>query len=930
MRLTVKDRFLLHLLPYVKFNEALEVPLAVTQEGVADACWFSQRHLHQYVHPLVREGLVHERRAHVKGVRQRRKVYGLTDSGRLVARRLRIKALSSTVVVEGDGGPRELTIAEAISEVEGPVSPLQALRLAAREEPIRLEDLESRMEPPLEEMMADAPRIEEFVGRTTELEALTETNGPRLFVIRGVAGIGKSSLAARACEQLRGRRNLFWHRVRPWDTRDSILSRLAAFLANLGKPGLRAVLMRGQPGRAAEVLGEDLPETEAFLVFDDAHQAAPDLQPFFQLLLDALARAAEVRALVLTRTALAFYSRREVVVDSLVREYELRGLEPHEVAAYLSHHQLPERAFQVAQGLHGHPLFLELLRANNPVSGTFGDVHRYLEEEVYADLDKQERGMMKVASLYRVPIPRDALFADSEWNHDVLLSLLGRSLIRRVGQGSFEAHDTIRDFFRGLLTSAESGALAGFAVEQLRALASGAREADESARCVGYLSNAIELSTVPSEQGSLFELLGDANLRLGDLLAVSVAFRSAAKLASDPETQSRAHRKMASALNEWGDLASAADEIRAGFQALGKTRSVEKGWLHLARSQVYLGTANARKAKEEVETALSVFRELQDVRGEATALIWRAKVLTDLGAGGERLPSARSGLSTALELADALDDPELAARAHIWMTQVIAMETGDTEKARRHLAAVEATPRALENYRIRIEFLSQRAVHHGADDADFEARAADCRELIRGAKRVRDNYGLAYGKYLLATVEVVNGHPDKARTLWEEAAAQWQGFGNLRMLPNTLFHMGRCCLMEGDLSGFRRVRKRIEAPSLEEAVGVPLYPAVLRALDLFLSGEWRSSSEVFEEELKKLQARVDEDGGYGKELARTRLMYGIALHLMGREQDARTHFRWGQEHHRAWNRPGHILEAEVEKRHLINGIRRILRSAPVP
>ncbi|MFQ5919688.1 MAG: AAA family ATPase [Thermoplasmata archaeon] len=930
MRLTVQERILLHLLPYGRVDEAPEAPVAVARQGVAEACWISQRHLSQYVRPLVEKGHVTEWKAHVRGVRQRRKVYALTGSGRRRAKRLHERVLSTPLQVQDDGGTREVTIAEAISNVGGSVPPLQVLRLAARGEPISLEDLERQAAPPRVEMTDDAPQIGDFVGRATELEALTEAGGPPLFVVRGVAGIGKSSLAARACAHLRGERDLFWHRVRPWDSRDSILSRLAAFLARLGKPGLQAVLMRGQAGRAAEVLREDLPGTGALLVFDDVHRADSDVQPFFRFLLEALVRADDVRAIVLTRHALPFYSRQDVVVEGVVQELELQGLEPREVAAYLSHHELSERAVEAAQHLHGHPLFLELLRAHNTVSEVLDDVHRYLEEEVYADLQEAERGMMKVASLYRVPVPREALFADPEWTHDVLLSLRNRSLLRGAGQDSFEAHDTIRDFFSGLPTSAELKAHRGFVVEQLRTLASEAQEADEPAQAAGYLSNAIELSTVSHERAALWESLGDANLRLGDLLAVSVAFRSAARLASDPETRSRAHRKMAFAHNAWGELRSAADEIEEGFRALGTRRGVEEGWLHLARSEVCIGTAKARKAEEEVDTALAVFREFKDARGEAIALIWRAHVLTDLGAGEERLPSARKGLNAALELAAGLDDPELAARAHIWMAQVLAMETGDSEEAQRHLAAVEDTPGILENHRIRIEFFSQRAVHNGARNVDFEARAADCRELIRVARGVRDDYGLAYGQYLLATTEVINGRPDRARALWEEAAVRWRGFGNLRMLPNTLFHIARACLMEGDLAGFRQVRKRMEDPSLEKAVGVPLYPRVLLALDLFLQGEWTSSSDAFEAELRNLQAQADAHGGYKKELARTRLLYGVALHLMGNEGDARDLFQASEEQHRTWHRPGHVVEAEVERRHLLDGMRRILRSASVP
>jgi len=50
----------------------------MTQDGLAAAAWVDLRHLAQYVRPLIRDGQVRERMAHVRGARQRRKVYDLT------------------------------------------------------------------------------------------------------------------------------------------------------------------------------------------------------------------------------------------------------------------------------------------------------------------------------------------------------------------------------------------------------------------------------------------------------------------------------------------------------------------------------------------------------------------------------------------------------------------------------------------------------------------------------------------------------------------------------------------------------------------------------------------------------------------------------------------------------------------------------------
>src|SRR2546428_1538014 len=131
-----------------------------------------------------------------------------------------------------------------------------------------------------------------------------------MFIVSGVAGIGKTWFAARACQQLHGTKNLFWHRVQPWDSARSILGHLGRFLAALGKPGLQSVLERGDVVLGARALAGDLPGSNALFVFDDLHHGGPELPSVFRLLLDSLERAPDSRALVLTRHAPAFYDRR--------------------------------------------------------------------------------------------------------------------------------------------------------------------------------------------------------------------------------------------------------------------------------------------------------------------------------------------------------------------------------------------------------------------------------------------------------------------------------------------------------------------------------------------------------------------------------------------------------------------------------------------
>src|SRR3989441_8476249 len=128
VRLTAKERILLHVLHFARYADALEVPRELTQERIVEAAGIDRRHFAQYVHPLVRDGLVRERMARVRGAVQRRRVYVATEEGRNMALGVRDRIRSAMVRIRDDSGIREVTVAEALLEARGSMSVLDILR----------------------------------------------------------------------------------------------------------------------------------------------------------------------------------------------------------------------------------------------------------------------------------------------------------------------------------------------------------------------------------------------------------------------------------------------------------------------------------------------------------------------------------------------------------------------------------------------------------------------------------------------------------------------------------------------------------------------------------------------------------------------------------------------------------------------------------
>lgn len=128
LRLTAKERILLHLLNYTRFADAAEVPPDLAQAGIAAIAGVDSRHFAQYIRPLVRTGLVRERTAHVKGNLHRRKVYGLTELGRKTAIGIRDRLRPAVIQVQDASGSRQATIGEVLANSTGSLSILDIVR----------------------------------------------------------------------------------------------------------------------------------------------------------------------------------------------------------------------------------------------------------------------------------------------------------------------------------------------------------------------------------------------------------------------------------------------------------------------------------------------------------------------------------------------------------------------------------------------------------------------------------------------------------------------------------------------------------------------------------------------------------------------------------------------------------------------------------
>ena len=167
MRLTVRERILIHLAEHRSEDGEYRVPSDVTQSGLADAVGIAQKHVPQYVRTLISEGLLAERSAHVEGGRQRRKAYELTDRGRSEAAGLRGEILERPLEVEIDGERRTITLRDALREHFRGAHLLTLLDGLPAEGALRV----SRPTPRGPTGPLESPAVASMLGKAAELEA---------------------------------------------------------------------------------------------------------------------------------------------------------------------------------------------------------------------------------------------------------------------------------------------------------------------------------------------------------------------------------------------------------------------------------------------------------------------------------------------------------------------------------------------------------------------------------------------------------------------------------------------------------------------------------------------------------------------------------------------------------------------------------------
>jgi ATP/maltotriose-dependent transcriptional regulator MalT/tRNA A-37 threonylcarbamoyl transferase component Bud32 len=289
-----------------------------------------------------------------------------------------------------------------------------ALRPTAAEALAILESLISREMLPEPPQPATPPDLGDFVGREewfTELQQRLARDG--VLRLSGMAGIGKTTLAAALARRVSPDQPFFWHAFHESDAVETVFWELAAFLAHRGKVGLWELLAgRRQAGSAiptemlVDYLMQLLADEPVLLCFDDLQLVAVD--PLASRLFSRLTehQSGAIQLIVIERERSDLLPTvPSVPVPGLDGESTRRLMHSQGIALSAAD------SAQLARHTGGNPQLLllarSLLRDSAPEAyaahisqlASHADIRQFLLSEVYERLAEDEQSVLQALAI---------------------------------------------------------------------------------------------------------------------------------------------------------------------------------------------------------------------------------------------------------------------------------------------------------------------------------------------------------------------------------------------------------------------------------------------------------------------------------------------------------------------------------------------------
>jgi tetratricopeptide (TPR) repeat protein len=634
---------------------------------------------------------------------------------------------------------------------------------------VGLEDLPIPDPPP----SALPPRTTGFVGREEELSKYQEQlSSVHVAVISGIAGVGKSTLAAVLAQQNARPEKIFWHTFRPGEGIETVIWQVAGFLAHHNQDDLwqllqRTRLTRGSPppiDTLQNYLVEMLRGREYLLVLDDIHIIDDD--PNLELFVERARRS-----VVAGDFSLILTSRKLPEFVTLVETSYCPGLALAATRELVANRGL-KLASELVKELHEKTegnaellsLTIEMLRdAGNPrrlinnLSET-NNVERFLLNEIDKNLEDVEPEVMSAVALLNFlghTGTRYAIAAILEGQNvrRVLRDLVDRFLLLTMHSergNEYEEHAIVQEFYYDALSRRQRQAMHRLAAEYYL------EEELEILRAAGHLQQAGEFSQA-------------AELLIGDVWAFI------------NQGESRALRSL---LEQFSSEDLAEDTW---------------GWVQLSLGKVYAYLGNSEEARSCYQDVLS---QLDQTPETDPGHLQRVRAYRGLGEllaqekPQEALNWLQSGLNALPENAELDTDDEATlylkiGTIHFWL--------GNYEEAKPALEkSLSILPEGTSQAKARALVTLAGVVFES--ESDFDNAFLMMEEALAIGRQLKDCFQISRILSTLAGFRFRAGNWSQASSEFREALEIAEGIGSDKARALSEMNLGTALLYQGEFN----------------------------------------------------------------------------------------------------------------------------------
>lgn len=443
-KLHTDDKIILLISEFSSRRGQWDAPYELTQAGMAEKLSMLENNISRSLKRLLKDGTVEKELRHVKGEKRRKNAYFLTRDGGDAANEIRDGLSEQQVICRIDGKEIRIPLSRLIAECRsrGIAATLldTYLNIDSEGEPVIISQARgfTDISPKLVGRF-NLPK--HFFGREDELLVIDKflKSDAGVLLIRGIAGVGKTTLVLQAMTMHRARAGYI--RCEPWTDPVELLNEIEFITGELGldMSATGAGPSGPSPGMIIRAL-QNASGPGLVLIIDDLQKTGGGLDLYLEAICKASMDRSNLKIVILSRETPSFIDPRYEIHGDVI-SIDLEGLDQDAIAELIGAKGRKGDHIQLWEITRGHPLFIEIAMSSSDVDpgSRFGD---FLEKEVIAPLPPLQKRCLQKASACGLQA-HISLFDGAE--REDLDGLKAKGLLRETSPSIFSVHDLISD-----------------------------------------------------------------------------------------------------------------------------------------------------------------------------------------------------------------------------------------------------------------------------------------------------------------------------------------------------------------------------------------------------------------------------------------------------------------------------------------------------